>query len=423
MRVSQLLGETSREAGHEVELPSHRLLVRAGYIRQLAAGIFTYLPLAVRSLAKISTVLREEMERLGAVELSMPLVHPSELWASSGRLNSIDETLTRFRDRRGHEMVLAMTHEEVVTDLARAEIRSYRQLPLLVFQIQTKFRDEIRPRGGLIRGREFLMKDSYSLDRDQDGLEAQYRAHYEAYHRIFERLSLPVIAVRSDPGDMGGKVAHEFMYLSPVGEDTLARCPSCGYAANLEFAADAPGRPCPECGGAVELARGVEVGNIFQLGTRYSAAMGATYVDSEGGERPIVMGSYGIGVGRVLACLAEEYQDDLGLCLPEAVASFTANLLAIGQPAHREAQDVYRRLCAAGVDTLFDDRDLSPGVKMAEADLRGCPWRVTVSQRARSAGGLELRSRATGEAVIVSLGDLIHRLSRKSVRRVVRSPS
>ena len=180
MRVSQLLGETSREAGHEVELPSHRLLVRAGYVRQVAAGIFTYLPLAVRSPAKISTVLREEMERLGAVELSMPLVHPSELWASSGRLNSIDETLTRFRDKRGHAMVLAMTHEEVVTDLARAEIRSYRQLPLLVFQIQTKFRDEIRPRGGLIRGREFLMKDSYSLDRDQDGLEAQYRAHYEA---------------------------------------------------------------------------------------------------------------------------------------------------------------------------------------------------------------------------------------------------
>ena len=236
MRVSNLFGETLRAAPAEADLASHQLLLRAGYVRQLAAGIFSHLPLALRSLAKIEQIIREELEAIGAQELSMPVVHPAELWQQSGRWQTIDETMVRFNDRRERALLLAMTHEEVVAELARSEIHSYRQLPKLVYQFQTKFRDEARPRGGLIRTREFVMKDSYSLDRDLAGLERQYVAHYNAYQRIAARVGLPVLAVGSDVGLMGGSLAHEFMYLTPVGEDTLVLCAQCGYAANQEIA-------------------------------------------------------------------------------------------------------------------------------------------------------------------------------------------
>ena len=236
MRMSQLFSQTLREAPAEAEIASHQLLLRAGFIRQLAAGIFSYLPLARRALTKIENIMREEMNAIGGQEMTMPVVHPAEIWQETGRWYQIGAEMGRFKDRDGRDMVLAMTHEEVVADLVRREIRSYRQLPRLIYHIQTKWRDDPRPRAGLIRVREFTMKDSYSLDADWEGLDRQYRAHYQAYFNIFHRCGLPVIAVKSDVGMMGGKLAHEFMYLTPIGEDTLLFCDACGYAANRQIA-------------------------------------------------------------------------------------------------------------------------------------------------------------------------------------------
>jgi prolyl-tRNA synthetase len=553
MRMSQLFSQTLREAPAEADIPSHQLLLRAGLIRQLAAGIFSYLPLGWRALRKVETIIREEMDAIGGQEISMPVVHPGALWQESNRWYEIDESLTRFQDRAGRDMALAMTHEEVIADLVRKEIRSYRQLPALLYQIQTKWRDEPRPRAGLIRVREFTMKDSYSLDLDDAGLDAQYRAHYQAYFNIYHRCGLPVIAVTSDTGMMGGKLAHEFMYLTPVGEDTLLICEACDYAANREVArfqkpaapAEAPqalekvatpdtttiealarllnippaktakavfmiatgvdgeerlvfavvrgdmdlnemklshavaakalrpateaeiraigavpgygspvgvencvivvddaipespnlvaganadgyhllnvnygrdytahviadiasaraGDACPVCGQPLNAVRGVEVGNIFKLGTRYSEKLGATYLDHNGQAHPVVMGSYGIGVGRLLACVAEAYHDDDGLVWPVSIAPYPVHLVLLpgGEAA---AEQLYADLQCAGYDVLFDDRDDRAGVKFKDADLIGLPVRLTVGERSLQNGGVEFKRRDLPDREIVPL--------------------
>ncbi len=567
MRVSHLFGTTLREAPGDAEVASHQLLVRAGYVRQLAAGIFSYLPLAQRSLLKVARILREELDAIGGQEVSLPVVHPAELWQATGRWYEIDDTMARFQDRRGRDMVLAMTHEEVVAQIASTEVQSYRQLPILVYQIQTKFRDELRSRGGLIRVREFLMKDSYSLDRDHEGLQRQYDAHYKAYLEIGRRAGLTLLPALSDVGMMGGKVAHEFMYVTAIGEDSLVRCSACDYSANLEVArfdrGDAPdeaplpiervhtpgsktiaelssflgvepertgkivffmgtfpggaddegaerlvvaivrgdmdanpiqvqrhagaltlrpahdeeieavgavagfaspigidrsgslvivdelvamspnlvlganepdyhllntscgrdyeadvvaeiaaafdGAPCPECRGTLQMIRGVEVGNIFQLGTKYSEALGAYYTDEDGEEKPIVLGSYGIGLGRLLACVAEEHRDERGLALPVSVAPFEVSLVSLAKSGETAAaaEDLYERMKAAEVEVLFDDRDASPGVKLNDADLQGVPLRLLVSERSLKAGGAELKRRTESEARLVPLEDVV----------------
>jgi len=570
MRLSHLFGETLRTAPAEVEVASHRLLLRAGFIRPLAAGIFSYLPLGVRVMRKIEQIIREEMDAIGGQEITMPVVHPGELWQRSGRWYDIDEELVRFADRTGRDMVLAMTHEEVVADLARSDVRSYRQLPLLIYQIQTKFRDDPRPRAGLIRVREFTMKDSYSLDADTAGLERQYRNHYRAYFRIFQRVGLPMVsAVAADTGMMGGRVAHEFMFLTEIGEDTLVLCDHCGYAANRQAArfhkpappaeeprtlekvatpgaetiaalarmlnipesrtakvvlltaavpvrggeretrevlvmglvrgdmslnetklshavkarwlrpataeairsagaapgyaspvgladdaalvvvddlaaaspnlvtganeegfhlrnvnvgrdltpdvvtdiaeADA-GSPCPRCESPLRLARGVEVGNIFQLGTRYAEALGAKYRDADGQSRPIVMGSYGIGVGRLMACIAEAHHDARGLRWPIAVTPFEVHLILLAgrdPDAATKADALYAALRAADADVLYDDRDQSAGVKFADADLIGVPLRLTLSGRSLQQGGVELKGRDRDEVHVLPLDDVV----------------
>lgn len=566
MRVSNFFGHTLREAPAEADTVSYQMLLRAGYIRQLAAGIFSYLPLAQRSLRKIEQILREEMDAIGGQEICMPVVHPAEIWQQTGRWYDIADTMGRLQDRRGRDLVLAMTHEEVVADLCRTEIRSYRQLPQMVYHIQTKFRDELRARGGLIRVREFVMKDSYSLDRDQEGLEEQYFRHYNAYHRIGARVGLSLVAVQSDVGMMGGKIAHEFMYVSPIGEDSLAICEETGYASNLEVAefvkepidngepqplekVHTPGCPtiadvaaflgvekaqtakmvfytgtfdegAPEklvvgvvrgdmdvnvlqltyLAGAQELrvaepeeilavgavpgyasardidrsksvvvvddlvarsnnlvvganekdyhytganygrdyeadtigaiaaayagaldpiggkplsiVRGVEVGNIFQLGTRYSSALGATYTDEVGADHPIVMGSYGIGVGRLLACVAEEYNDEHGLRLPVSVAPFHVTLVSLARTGavHAQAEELYQTLLAAGVEVMFDDREVSPGIKFADADLRGMPLRLTISERSLKRGGIEFSQRGAREREIIPMDAVVQRV-------------
>ena len=578
MRMTQLFGQTLRDAPAEAQVASHQLLLRAGFIRQLAAGIFSYLPLARRAMTKIENIIREEMNAIGGQEITMPVVNPADIWKETGRWYQIGLEMGRFKDKSDRDMVLAMTHEEVVADLVRQEIRSYSQLPRLIYHIQTKWRDDPRPRAGLIRVREFTMKDSYSLDIDAEGLDKQYRAHYQAYFNIFRRCGLDAIAVGSDTGMMGGTLAHEYMVLTPIGEDTLMLCDRCGYAANRQVACfqkppvadEAPspiekiatpdvttiadlaafldipaaktakavfmmaeltesrimnhesrntdhpttptseqfvfavirgdmevnetklanavkakalrpateaeiraigaepgygsplgvrdalvvvddavaaspnlvaganeagyhlrnvnygrdyqtdivadiaaaqeGDACPACGDALRAERGVEVGNIFKLGTRYTEAMGARFLDQDGELKPVVMGSYGIGVGRLLACVAEMHNDDYGLIWPITVAPYSVHLLTLG-PADSEAtavaEQLYAELQAAGIDVLFDDRDRSPGVKFNDADLIGLPLRVTVAARGLKQQSVEVKRRDQKEREFIPLTDII----------------
>ena len=293
MRLSHLFFRTLRDTPADADTASHALLLRAGYVRQLTSGIFSLLPLGHRVAANIEGIIRAEMDALGAQEMAMPVVQPAALWRRSGRYDAIGSELARLRDRNGRDLVLALTHEEAATDLAADIIRDHRQLPMSVYQFQTKFRDEARSRAGLIRVREFTMKDAYSFDLDEAGLEVTYAAYLAAYRRIFARLGLEVAVVASDAGAMGGSSAHEFMVLTAIGEDRLVLCTACGYAANAEVAGEVT--VCPACGAAVAITRGVEVGNTFRLGTRYSAAMGATYRAADGAMQPLVMGSTASG--------------------------------------------------------------------------------------------------------------------------------
>jgi len=570
MRLSNLFSQTLRENPADAEFASHQLLVRAGFIRQLGSGIFTYMPLAYRVLERVKRILREEMEAIGGQELLMPVVQPADIWKESRRYYQIGSEMGRFTDRSGHEMVLAMTHEEAVSDLVRGVVHSYRQLPAIIYHLQTKWRDDPRPRAGLIRVREFLMLDSYSLDADWQGLDTRYKQHYEAYFRIFRRCGLPVVAVRSDSGMMGGEEAHEYMYLTPGGEDSLLFCDACGYSANRQAAttrkmepakeaflplekvatprvssiddltaflnippartakavfymglveedggeqkwafiftvvrgdmevnetkvanlvkasdlrpatedeirsigavpgyasplglkgvtvfvdelaaksanlvaganeegyhlrnvnhgrdyqasmiadisAAREGDACPECGAALRLSRGVEVGNIFKLGARYSDALGCTYLDKNGQSQPVIMGSYGIGLGRLIACVAEEHHDERGLAWPVSLAPFPVHVVVLkGKEMDSEAlaARVENALRDAGLEPLVDDREESAGVKFNDADLIGLPLRITVSERSFRVGGLEIKPRRGGETVVVPMENLVVEVQR-----------
>ena len=558
MRLSQLFFATLRDDPSDAEMPSHRLLLRAGYLRQLGSGIYSLLPLGFRVSQRVEQVIREEMDRIGSQEMEMPVVHPAELWKESGRYFKIGPELVRFKDRGERDMVLAMTHEEVVASLLRDIVRSYRQLPMMVYHFQTKFRDEPRSRGGLIRVREFVMKDAYSCDRDDAGLDRSYRLQYEAYERIFRRLGLEAIAVGADVGIMGGSGAHEFMVVNEFGEDTLVLCDACGFADNQQIAVvgkpvpepehllpmedvetpdattidalarflDVPrsrtakaaffvtgdgrfivaivrgdydvnetklvntvkargglrpatveeikargmeagygsplgardtvivvdelvvrspnlvaganrvgwhvrnvnvprdyapdhvaeitnareGDPCPTCGSPVTLRQGIEVGNIFKLGTDFSETIGAFYLGEDGERHPVVMGSYGIGLGRNVACIVEAHHDEKGIAWPDEVAPYAAHLVTISaskDPRVAETADRLHALAAdAGREILYDDRDESPGVKFTDAELLGMPWIVTISPRSLAAGGAEVTRRATGERSTVPLETL-----------------
>ena len=571
MRMSRLFSQTLRDVPGEAELPSHQLLLKAGLVRPLSAGSYSYLPLARRALTKIEDIIREEMDAIGGQEITMPVVHPASLWQETGRWYQVGPEMARFKDRAERDMVLAMTHEEVIADLVRQEVRSYRQLPCLLYQIQTKYRDEPRARGGLIRVREFTMKDSYSLDADWEGLDVQYRAHYQVYFNIFQRCHVPVIAVRSDVGMMGGQMAHEYTYLNPIGEDTLVLCDGCGYAANRQVAAarlpaaeaeaplpsepvatpDTPtiealaellqvptartakavffmaiiaggegeadrerfvfavvrgdselnetklanaigardlrpargeeiravgaepgyaspvglraddlllvvdeiipqspnlvagankpgyhlrntnygrdytaahvadlvlargGDACAQCSGTLRTSRGVEVGNIFKLGTRYTEALGAVFLDSDGTSKPVIMGSYGIGSGRLLSCVIEEHHDERGIRFPISVAPYHVSCVALLQrsPEVAEAAEkLYREAWSEGVEMLLDDRDATPGVKFNDADLIGLPLRLTLGARSLRQGGAELKSRDSEESRIVPLDEVVSTL-------------
>ena len=399
MRFSQLFGRTLRERRTDVESVSHDLLERSGYVRQHAAGIYSFLTLGLLSLRKIERIIREEMRAAGALEILMPVVHDAEVWKKTGRYGAVDATMVRFKDRRDRDCVLGMTHEEIVASLAATELRSYRDLDVVVYQIQTKFRDEARSRGGLLRTREFLIKDAYSLHLTNDGLAAAYDEQAAAYHRIFRRVGLGDVAmVESATGLMGGRRAHEFMCFLDVGEDSVVVCEGCGFAANREVVVDS--ERCASCGGRLGLRRGVEVGNIFQLGTRYTDALGVSVVDASGRRRSVIMGSYGIGVSRLLACLVERFHDERGIALTAATAPADLHIVTLGRERERLAEHarcIEREAEARGLSVLVDDRVwVSAGEQLADADLIGATLRVTLGSSTLARGTVEIRERRSG---------------------------
>ncbi len=558
MRYSQYFIPTVKETPSDAEVVSHQLMLRAGMIRKLAAGIYNYLPLGLRSIRKVENIVREEMNRAGAIELLMPTVQPAELWQESGRWEQYGKELLRFKDRKDAGFCLGPTHEEIITDLVRREVKSYRQLPLNLYQIQGKFRDEIRPRFGLMRGREFIMKDAYSFDVDEKAADLSYDKMYKAYRRIFERCGLRFRAVEADTGSIGGTASHEFMVLAESGEDAIVSCSVCEYAANvekaearsagaaehaeprplervatpgkrsieevtaflgvpasamlktlvlvadgtpvlallrgdhdlneiklknyldchtLEMAPDevvtkvtgAPvgfagpvglkvriiadlavkelrnfstggnekdlhlknvnldrdcqvtafadirnvthGDPCPRCSsGTLEMWRGIEVGHVFKLGTKYSKALKASYLDADGKEQIIFMGCYGIGISRTVAACIEQNHDKDGIIFPLPIAPFHCIISAVNvkeEPVMAAAETIYQQLCDAGVEGLLDDRDERPGSKFKDADLIGIPLRIVVGSKNLADGNVELKIRKTGEVQLLPLAEAV----------------
>ena len=396
-RLSEYLLPTEKQPPADAEAISHKLMVRAGLIRQMGAGMWSWLPAGWRVHQRAVAIIREEIDAIGGQEMLMPVLQPSEPWRKSGRLDI--EELFKLNDRKGSELVLAMTHEEAVTFHAAQVVQSYRDLPLILYHFQIKERDEPRPRAGVLRTREFLMKDSYSFDRDQAGLEERYELHVGAYDRIMERTGLRFYRVESDVGMMGGLGAHEYMAPCPAGEDQIALAE--GYAANVEVALRRPDVHSTADGYTLgsqplSIEPAIEVGNIFKLGTRYSEPLGANYLEENGRELPVWMGSYGIGPARIAAAAVEQFADEHGISWPRALAPFAVHLVAIGKPGTPElaaAELVYETLRDGGVDVLYDDRELGPGEKFADAELLGCPLRLTVGRRAVESGEVEVQVR------------------------------
>ncbi len=557
MRWSQHLIPTLKEDPRETQSPSHRLLLRAGYIRQHQAGVYIFLPLGWRVMQRVMTIVREEMDRIGAQELFMPSLTAREFWEESGRWQDFGDDMFRLRDRKGRDLALAPTHEELFAELARHFLRSYRDLPQIWYQIQTKFRDEPRPRSGLLRCREFLMKDSYSFDATWEGLDQSYDLHREAYTRIFQRSGLKFLVIEASSGLMGGSQSEEFMVISPTGEDTLVHCPQCGYAANTEVATAKPALPtpqspfqkrekvhtpnvrtveevtaflgvgpellikslvykvggrtvlvlvrgdydvneaklqrvlgpeariatpeevwnqfgvevgfvgpiglevdeviadellegaegmvcganesdyhivgvavnqdfqvsrfadlrtvragdqCPHCGTPLTVENAIEIGHIFKLGTKYSEAMHAYFTDRDGKEKPIIMGSYGIGIGRIMAAAVELYHDEHGIRWPASIAPFDVEIVEVDPGKVRpQAESVYQALQEKQVEVLWDDRAVSPGIKFKDADLVGVPVHVVLGRKVAQGLG-EIKIRWTGEKIDVPLADLPDRV-------------
>lgn len=406
---SQLIGKTRREGPEEAEAISHSLLVRAGYIDQLASGIFSLLPLGYLAISNIEKIIGEEMRAIGAAEVSLPAMQPAGLWRESGRLDTMDPPLFRLEDRHGKDMVLGSTHEEVMTDLARKHIESYKDMPLACFQIQTKFRNEMRATSGLLRLREFRMKDLYSFHRDGQDLAEFYSKAQSAYENIFSRCGLKVYPVVADSGTIGGSLSNEFMTESEVGEDKVGVCPKCGYAANLEVIGE-DASACPECKATLEIKTCIENAHIFQLGTTYSEKMGAMYVDEDGSKKPIMMGCYGIGIERLLATIVETHHDDKGMKWPQEISPFAVHVTPLQNTVMDAAQEIGQKI-AEHVDVLIDDRDLSAGEKLAEADLLGMSTRIIVSEKTQEKGEIEVTQRADGASEMVSVDDFIGQLT------------
>jgi prolyl-tRNA synthetase len=436
MRLSRYLLPTMKETPAEAQIVSHRLMLRAGMVRQTSAGIYAWLPLGLAVLRRIETIVREEQDRFGCQELLMPTIQSADLWRESGRYEDYGKEMLRIRDRHERDLLYGPTNEEVITDLFRQSVRSYRDLPKLLYHIQWKFRDEIRPRFGVMRGREFLMKDAYSFDVDFASSKASYEKFFVCYLSTFARLGLKAIPVKAETGPIGGDLSHEFHVLAETGESELwadeallgidleatALGPDDDLAAFVDrvtshyAAADEMHKPeaCPVPAGRLVTRRGIEVGHIFHFGTKYSEPMGALVTNAEGQAVPAVMGSYGIGVSRLVGAIIEASHDEAGIIWPDSLAPFTVgivNLKSGDADCDRAAGDVYDTLTARGIATLLDDRDERAGAKFADMDLIGLPWQLVVGPRGLKAGTLELKRRATGERQELSREAALARLS------------
>jgi prolyl-tRNA synthetase len=388
-----------------------QVLIRGGFIDKVGAGIYTILPLGLRVLSKINQIIREEMDRIGGQELLMPALNPKEVWQTTGRWEGFD-ALFKLKGSDSKEYALGATHEEIVTPLAKKHLFSYRELPAAVYQIQTKFRNEKRAKAGLIRGREFLMKDLYSFHADEDDLNRFYKQAQRAYFKVFERCGLlDVTYLTFASGGAFTKYSHEYQTVTAAGEDTIHICDECQIAINQEIIEDQPG--CPNCERTdLRQEKAVEVGNIFKLRTRFSKACGLTYKDAAGEDQLVEMGCYGIGPSRVMGTLVEVHHDDRGVIWPESVAPFKVHLISLNQD--KVAQEVYEALLERGAEVLFDDRNLSAGEKFAEADLIGCPFRAVVSEKSLAQGDkIEVKRRSGGTAELVSISRLLDMMSSK----------
>lgn len=404
MRYSQLFGKTLRQAPKEAEAISHQLLTRGGFIdHQLTAGVYSYLPLGWRVYKKIENIIREEMNAIGGQEVFLPTLQPKELWMRSDRWDHMDPPLFKFKDRHEKELTIAPTHEEVITDLASRMITSYRDLPLAVYQIQNKFRNEMRATGGLLRVREFMMKDLYSFHTTPEDLDRFYLEVIEAYKNIFSRCGFHAKIVQANSGTIGGNESHEFMMVCQTGEDTIVCCRTCDWASNVEKSN--PDR-CPKCGSEIERVYAIESGHAFKLGTKYSELMRAYFTNQSGQKKPLVMGCYGIGLGRLMATVVEEYHDEKGIIWPKTLAPFLVHLVDLG--LKERGGEIYKTLTKFGIDVLWDDRTVSAGEKFADADLIGIPVRLLVSEK--TGDKVEMKRRDEQNSEFLSLEEVVNRL-------------
>lgn len=398
---------TLREVPQEAESIAHRLMLKAALARMLVAGVYSYLPLGLRVLNNIKNIIRQEMNSAFAQELLLPALQPQELWDKTGRNIQMEEIMIRFTDRRNRKMCLGPTHEEIITELVASTISSYKQLPLILYQIQTKFRDEIRPRFGLIRACEFIMKDAYSFDTNEEGLDKNYKLMYEAYGRIFKRCGLTCLTPEADSGVMGGSLSHEFMALAPSGEDTLFTCVKCAFASAKNIGT------CPKCGLETIEKKAIELGHIFKLGVKYSQPLSALFTDEKGSRRPILMGCYGIGVSRLIAAIIETSHDQNGIIWPKEVSPFDILLLPlnIADAQSKElAFKLYAELSSLGLEVLLDERDERAGVKFNDADLIGVPLRVVIGEKNLKDNKIELQFRADKRLEAVTIEDALDKI-------------
>ena len=407
---------TLKEIPQEVESVSQQLMLRAGLLRLLISGVYSYLPLGQGVLERIENIIRQEMNSCGAIELLLPVLQPEELWSRSGRDKEIDQVMFRFNDRRGRRLCLGPTHEEVITELVKNNLFSYRQLPLILYQIQVKFRDEIRPRFGLVRSCEFIMKDAYSFDQDENGLKRNYDKMLGAYQRIFKRCGLNFLIVEADPGVMGGSLSHEFMVPAGSGEDIVLYCSNCQFA-NSQIKESAT---CPKCNKILQKLNTIEVGHIFQLGTKYSKIFQANFLNQQGNQSPIIMGCYGIGVSRLIPAIVEVNHDENGIIWPWSVAPFGISVLPLeisNKKLYEAGLSIYANLKEAGFSVLFDDRDERAGVKFKDADLTGIPFQIILGEKFLKQDKLELKIRRTGERIILDKSRLLPEIN-KNIKHV-----
>lgn len=407
MLQSQLFTRTKRQIPKETEFISHQLLLRGDFIDQLTSGVFSFLPLGFRVLENIEKIVREEIVTIGGQEIFMPTLQPKSLWQETGRWETIDPPLFKLKDRHQKELALGSTHEEVIFDLVRRRVNSYRDLPLAIFQIQNKFRNEMRSQGGLLRTREFMMKDLYSFHADVKDLNDYYQKVAQAYKKIYRRCGLEAIQIEASGGTIGGDTTHEFTVLADCGEDKVCLCEKGDFAANFEIGKDL--KKCPKCGEKISIKNGIEVGHIFQLGTVYSEKMKAEFIDNQGKKQPILTGCYGIGLGRVMATIVEINHDDAGMVWPEEVSPFRVHLLCLqpkDEKIRTQAEEIYNSLQKKGIEVLYDDRQNGPGEKLKDADLLGIPHRIVVSERNDKARVVEYKRRSEKDSRMIKFDEI-----------------